>query len=101
MFATKGIQKDSKTKSKTALHSGLTFNSLVVDVGSILEAKIEKNKNEKRSWKAVQQKEASRTAKETAMIRSSASRNVGLKPWGRGRGRGKPFPEGLGKTTYR
>ena len=29
------------------------------------------------------------------MISSSASRNAVLKPWGRGRGRGKPFPRGF------
>ena len=33
--------------------------------------------------------------KEAAMRSSNASRNAGLKPWGRGRGRGKPFPRGF------
>ena len=38
-------------------------------------------------------REATRTAKEAAMRGSSASRNFGLKPWGRGRG--KRFPRGF------
>ena len=32
---------------------------------------------------------------EAAMRSSNASRRTGLKPWGRGRGRGKPFPRGF------
>ena len=34
-------------------------------------------------------------SKEAAMRSSNASRNAGSKPWGRGRGRGKPFPRGF------
>ena len=34
-------------------------------------------------------------SKEAAMMSSSASRDLGLKPWGSGRARGKPSPRGF------
>ena len=43
-------------------------------------------------------------SKEAAMRSSNASRNAGLKLWGRGRGRGrgrgKPFPTGFREDYY-
>ena len=84
-------RKQNRTRIKTRMVSCFS-----ADLCSIFERFWEPKSN-KNQWKTKLEsnakKEATRTAKEAAMISSSASRGRWLKLWGRGRG--KPFPKGF------